>query len=260
MQTDHSKAIVRYRFSTLIDQPVEHGIFARHGGVSQTPYHSLNLGGTTGDAVGNVVENRRRMFEFVQRPVESLFDVWQVHGNQVIEANQPRELGSKHQPADAIITNNPNITLLMRFADCVPLLIFDPIQHAIGLVHAGWQGTVKRVAEKAVLAMEQKYGSNPESLIVGIGPSIGSDHYEVRETVIQAVGKNLAAHEDQVLLRKADKTFFDLTLANQLILNDLGVSKVEQAQLCTACHVDDWFSYRIEGEKSGRFGVLIALK
>ncbi|OJX41465.1 MAG: hypothetical protein BGO78_01690 [Chloroflexi bacterium 44-23] len=255
-----SKDIKNFQFSSFPDSDLVHGVFSRHGGVSPQPYFSLNLGGTVGDSRENVVENRKRIFDFLGRTVESVFDVWQIHGNRVVKAENPRQLDEKHQQADAIITNKKNVTLLMRFADCVPILLYDPVIKAIGLVHAGWQGTVKRVVQKSVEMMMSEFGSAPENIIAGIGPSIGKDHYIVGKQVTMQVNKNLPEFESEVLIENRGNIFLDLWLTNRLLLEQSGVRQIEMAGICTACHIEDWFSYRAEGKQSGRFGVLIGLK
>ncbi len=248
------------RFSSFPDLVLDHAIFSRHGGISAHPYQSLNLGGTSGDSRENVIENRKRIFDFLNRPVETVFDVWQVHGNDVINTERARPAGEKHQPADGIVTNCRDVTLLMRFADCVPILFFDPVQKAIGLAHAGWQGTIKRVTQKTIQLMQKEFGSNAVDIIAGIGPSIGKDHYEVGKNVVDQVRENLSEMSKDVIHVQNGKTYFDLWQANRLLLEQMGVNKIEIAGICTACKVDDWYSYRVEGRISGRFGVLIGLK
>ncbi len=260
MITKSIDGIKGLQFSSFPNSDLVHAIFSRHGGISPDPYRSLNLGGTSGDSRENVIENRKRIFDFLNRPVETVFDVWQVHGNDVINTDKARPAGEKHQPADGVITNRRDVTLLMRFADCVPILFFDPVQKAIGLAHAGWQGTIKRVAQKTAELMIKEFGSMGGDIIAGIGPSIGKDHYEVGKTVVAQVGENLSEMKQDVLHVQNGKTFFDLWQANRLLLEQLGIKKIEVAGICTACEVDDWYSYRVEGQRSGRFGVLIGLK
>lgn len=259
MIVTNSNGLSCYQFSSLISTSVEHGIFTRHGGISPSPYASLNLGGTSGDEPNNIIENRKRVFDFFNRPVNSIFDVWQVHGNEVINTERPRPLDGKHLPADGIITRSKDVTLLMRFADCVPILIFDPINNAIGLVHAGWQGTVKRVVQKTINRMQSEFHSQPQDLLVGIGPSIGPDHYVVGAEVTNIVKDSLGEIADKVISVRKSKTYFDLWLANTFLLNEIGVHQIEGSGLCTMCHNEDWYSYRKEGQKSGRFAVLIGL-
>jgi len=154
---------------------VKHAFLARLGGVSPAPWRSLNLGGTVGDEPQRVQENRRLAFSTLGLDLVSLFDVWQVHGVEVAIADTPRRLDTPRQRADAILSNSPSVTLLMRFADCVPVLLFDPIHAVIGMVHAGWMGTVNGTLRAALNAMQERYGSQPGALYSGIGPSIGPD-------------------------------------------------------------------------------------
>ena len=107
-----------FQFESLDNRLLKQGIFTRKGGVSPQPWDSLNQGGTVGDARENVIENRRRVYQVMGQPVESIFDVWQVHSADVICADEPRPLNAQHQKADAILTDRPEITLFMRFADC----------------------------------------------------------------------------------------------------------------------------------------------
>jgi uncharacterized membrane protein len=115
-----------YRFENLPADQVDHAVFTRLGGCSVGAYSALNLGGTVGDNPEAVVENHQRLFEVFGRPYESRFDVWQVHGTTLVYSDRPRPRDHKHQPADGIFTDNPELTLIMRFADCVPLVFYDP--------------------------------------------------------------------------------------------------------------------------------------
>lgn len=249
-----------FQFNNFNKNRVTHAIFTRQGGISPKPYLSLNVGGTSGDSKDNVVENRRLIFESMNRKVESIFDVWQVHGNDFIYAKDPRPLSFPHQPADIILTDQTGITLFMRFADCVPILLFDPVKSVIGIVHAGWKGTVLKAVEVAVNNMEKLFRCQPKDIIAGIGPSIGSDHYEVGTQVVDEVKLNLNTIQSDILSVRNGKYFLDLWKANELILNATGVINIESAEICTACNLDDWFSYRSEGSSSGRFGVLLGLE
>lgn len=249
-----------YTFDSLQFPEIVQGIFTRQGGVSPAPWASLNLGGTVGDSRDNVIENRRRVFEAIQRPVETVFDSWQVHGDQVLITDRPRPLDEPHPKADAILTNRPEVTLMMRFADCVPIFFYDPAHGVVGIAHAGWQGTVKKIAAAVVSTMAATYGSQPEAIIAGIGPSIGPEHYEIGEDVIVQVRQSFGADADGVLLNDNGRVQLDLWKANQWVLQQAGVQQIEIAGLCTACHNQDWYSHRKEAGKTGRFAAVIALK
>ncbi len=248
-----------YTFDILHNAPLVHGVFTRQGGTSPAPWAELNLGGTVGDAPEHVAENRRRVFKAAGRPVESLFDVWQVHSADVVCTHEPRPLHTPHQKADVILTDTPKVTLLMRFADCVPILFYDPIHAVVGLAHSGWQGTVKRTVTAAVQAMGSNYGSKPGDIRAAIGPSIGSHHYPVGKEVVVRVEAAFGEEARRLLHNHKGEVQFDLWEANRWLLNQAGVEQVEVAGICTACHPEDWFSHRGEHGKTGRFGVLIGL-
>ena len=252
-----------YTFESLAECGVTQAIFTRHGGVSPEPWAALNLGGTVGDDPQRVTENRLRAFQAVGRSSASLYDVWQVHGDEVVIANAPRPLHTPHIKADAMLTDRPEVTLFMRFADCVPILLCDPRHRVVGLAHAGWKGTVLRVAAAAVEAMQAHYGSAPADIRAAIGPSIAAHHYPVGPDVAAEVRGAFGADAASLLLARNgvhSGVQFDLWAANRLVLEQAGVHHVEVSGLCTACQKLDWYSHRAEAGKTGRFGVLIALE
>jgi len=235
-------------------------VFSRHGGVSPEPWASLNLGGTVGDDPQRVGENRRRAFAAMQRDPPSLFDVWQVHGVDVVIADAPRPPQARHEQADAILTDKPGVTLLMRFADCVPILLHDPIRHVAGIAHAGWLGTVRGTVRAAVEAMRSHYSCQPGNILAAIGPSIGPDHYEVGMNVISQVRQTFGQDATGLLATRDGRAFLDLWAANRLLLERTGVTRIECSGICTACSTGDWFSHRAEKGRTGRFGAMIGLK
>jgi YfiH family protein len=246
-------------FDLLEKERVTHGLITRRGGVSKVPFDSLNLGGTVGDETTNVIENRRLVNITFGIKSTQVFDVWQVHGTDIICTEKPRLPNQVHQKADAILTNRDDLWLFMRFADCVPILLFDPITKVIGIIHAGWKGTVSGIAGKTVKKMSEYYGSNPADIIAGIGPSIGPDHYHVRNDVIHEVDRSFGSESKSFLLEKEGVYSFDLWESNRWFLRQAGVEKIEIAKICTSCHLDDWFSHRAEQGKTGRFGAVIGL-
>lgn len=259
MKRTSKNGLVALQFENPIFSNCVHGIFTRHGGVSKDPWRSLNQGGTVGDDRDCVVENRKRAFDLFDREFESIFDVWQVHGSNIVCTDRPRELTEPHIKADAIFTNNPEITLFMRFADCVPIMMFDPVLKVVGIIHAGWKGTVNNIIGEAVKTITEVYGVNAKNIHAGIGPSIGMDHYdigpEVEEQVVTAFGKD----NRNLLHVRNGKTYFDLWRANEFWLKEQGIESIETAKICTACHIEDWYSHRAENGTTGRFGALIAL-
>lgn len=245
-----------YQFDSL---DVRHAVFTRHGGLSPEPWKSLNLGGTVGDEIERVRGNRFLSFEALGCKPASIFDVWQVHSADAVCADAPRNFDEPYQKADIILTDKPDVTLFMRFADCVPILLHDPVKRVVGIAHAGWLGTVRDVAKATVETMVERYDSRPADVIACIGPSIGPDHYEVGQDVISQVEETFGADASLMLPQHGSHTHFDLWKANQYLLERAGVRQIELAGICTACHTDDWFSHRAEKGKTGRFGALISL-
>ncbi len=258
MAFSHNNGIRFYTFD-IFPHAVTQAVFTRQGGVSPAPWESLNVGGTVGDEAVNVRENRTRSFAAVGRSLSSLFDVWQVHSADSVFAEAPRPVNEDHFKADIIFTNKPEVTLYMRFADCVPILLYDPRKEVIGLAHAGWLGTVRETSSSAVEAMRRRYGTKPTDVLAAIGPSIGVDHYEVGPDVIGQIQQVFGADAERLIQERDGKTYLDLWGANRIQLEKSGVEQIEVANLCTACHLNDWYSHRAEKGKTGRFGALIAL-
>ena len=255
----HEQAELRYWQFDIFPKNVLNAVFTRHGGVSPEPWHSLNLSISVGDDPARVAANRVRAFEALGRNPASIHDVWLVHGTDIIYADSPRPLDTHPQKADILFTDNPEVSLFMRFADCVPLLFHDPQKSVIGIAHAGWMGTVKGVAEVAVKGMVERYGSDPADIVAGIGPSISVDHYEVGEDVASQFRAKHGDDAERVLQVRDGRIYLDLWTSNVIQLKNAGVEKIQVSGLCTACDVTDWFSHRAEKGKTGRFGALMAL-
>ncbi len=256
----HTQGLRYYQFNIFRDLPIFHAVLTRQGGLSKPPYDSLNTGGTVGDDPEAVLENHRRIYEILDYPFGSRFDVWQVHGTRILKADAPRPIGTSHSKADGIMTDKSGITLFMRFADCVPILLYDPQRKVIGIVHAGWQGTSQKIARATILNMVEHYGSNAEDILAGIGPSICRECYEVGDDVYRAFRNQFEVNAEEFFHRKDTGLYLDLWESNKRVLMEAGVQKIETAGICTACNLEDWYSHRAEGGKTGRFGVLMAIE
>lgn len=251
---------LRYYSFEIFSAGVMQAVFTRRGGTSPAPWHSLNLGGSVGDDPARVAENRLRVFSALGRDPKSIHDVWLVHSTDIVYADEPRPLEAPSPRADIIFTDNPDVSLFMRFGDCVPILFHDPVRKVIGIAHAGWLGTLRGVVGAAVKGMREHYGCHPKNIVAGIGPSIGVDHYEVGAEVISQFREQYPQDAEKILLGKNGSTHLDLWAANELQLNRAGVDQVQVSGVCTACHLDDWFSHRAEKGKTGRFGAMMALQ
>ncbi len=257
----HDLPVPYYTFESLDAFPeLFHAVFTRRGGVSPKPWDSLNLGWTVGDDETRVEENYRRIAQVAGVERSALTTTWQVHGNTILEANAQRSGGSLGK-ADGLITEIPGIPLLQRYADCTPIIVYDPAHRAVGIAHAGWQGVVNRTAEALVWAMIDAYESRPQELVGVIGPAIGPCCYEVGPEVVAAIRSS--QNDPEVLLRpsyQSGHAYLNLWDANALQLMDAGLQAVEVAGLCTACHTDIFFSHRGDQGRSGRFGAMVMLR
>jgi len=248
-----------YQFDAWEGLAVRHALFTRHGGVSHAPWDSLNIGGTVGDDLHAVDENLRRMLSPFDLDPQGVCAVWQVHGADTVLCLAPPVQRKWLNRADGMVTNQRGLTLLMRFADCAPILFYDPEHEAIGIAHAGWRGALKGAQVSVLETMRQAFGTRPEAVLAGIGACIGPDRYQVGEEVVAQVRASFGT--DEGLIRRADDgtAYFDLWEANRRKLAEAGVRHIEVAGLCTATRTDEFFSHRAEKGKTGRFGALIAL-
>jgi hypothetical protein len=151
------------------------------------------------------------------------------------------------------------VALLLRFADCQPILLYDPAHHALGLAHAGWRGVVQGIARRTVEAMVEAFGTRPQDLVVGLGPAIGPCCYTVGHKVAAAMGYSLPDWNQVMTLQDEDAWSFDLTAANAQQLVAEGVLNIELSNLCTACHQNEFYSHRGDNGRTGRFAVVAYL-
>ncbi len=257
MRRIQDRGLVYYQFEALCAEPgLRHGFFTRAGGVSRPPYASLNLGASVGDDPEAVAENRRRCLAALGLDEGSVVTPYQVHSTTV--ARVGRAEGRRVVEAtDGLVTDEPGTALLLRFADCVPLVLYDRERRAVGLVHAGWRGTLHGMAIAGVRAMQAHFGSQPGQLWAGIGPAIGACCYEVSADLAEAFARRFGP---RVVGRPPGAgPHLDLVAANAIALEEAGLGHIEQVGLCTACHVDEFFSHRREGGRTGRLGAVVAL-
>lgn len=238
-----------------------HGFSTRLGGVSKGIYSSMNLSFTRGDEEEAVLENYRRIADAIGFSVEGIVcsdQTHTVHIRQVTEADKGKGVLQKkdYTDIDGLITNVPGITLTTFYADCVPLFFLDPVNKAAGLAHSGWRGTVGRIGEKMVKAMKDAFGSEPENLYAGIGPSICQDCYEVSADVADRFREEFQGYEEDAgLLYKTKPGKYQLNLwkANEIVLTEAGILRehISFPGICTCCNPEFLFSHRASQGKRG---------
>ncbi|SJZ42358.1 conserved hypothetical protein [Trichlorobacter thiogenes] len=240
------------------------GFTTRHEGISRPPYNSLNLGMNTEDSPHNVEGNRSLLARAFGITQERLVTVRQNHGTDILVIDAPNDDFSHFTglEADAIITNQPDVMIGVTVADCVPILLFDPIKKVIAAVHAGWQGTAAQIVLQAVEGMAKIFGCRTKDIQAVIGPCINSCCYEVDQPVKDGF-KNLTVLWNAVAEPTgAGKWRLDLALANRMQLEDAGlrVDAIQTLGHCVCCQKEWFFSYRRDGGETGRQMGFIMLK
>lgn len=243
------------------------GFSTRGGGASKAPYDSLNLSLAVGDERETVLANRRAFAAALHVNPYRVVVPNQVHSVSVERVNAA-DAGSgaaDHSSAiadtDALITNTPNLTLALHFADCVCIFLVDPVHRAAGVAHAGWRGTAGGIVTATIQAMTREFGTNPSDVLAAIAPAIERHCYDVGQDVALAFAK--AFDSDERVLKQSTSTKWrvDLKTANAILLQRAGVdnSRIALSERCTSCNSDEFFSYRRDGE-TGRMGGWLTLR
>ena len=261
----HQNNSLLWLSSSLLDgQPVRHGFSTRLGGVSPAPWDSLNLGISRGDSDENVRENYRRFCAAVGVTVESTVFTQQTHSENIrLVTEQDAGKGllrpRDYTEVDALITDAPGLSLVVFSADCGTILLYDPVQEAIGAVHAGWRGVASGLAAKTVRQMQEAFGTEPGDLLAATGPSIGACCFETDDDVPEAMRRALGAAAEPYMVRRGEKWHIDLKGINALWLRQAGVQRIDVCPDCTGCHPERWWSHRKMGDRRGAQAALIAL-
>ena len=248
---------------------IEHGFSTRRGGVSKGIFESMNLGFNRGDDEENVKENFRIISKALNMPYENIVLSAQTHTTNIrIVTEEDKGKGiiipRDYENVDGLITNIRQIPLVTFYADCVPLLLLDPVKKVIASSHSGWRGTVNRMGKVTVEKMVEVFGCEPINIIACIGPSICKDCYEVSADVASAFMEEFAdyGYENIVFPKENDKYLIDLWEANRVILKMAGITdeNIEISGVCTSCNNKWLFSHRATNGMRGNLAAFIMLK
>ena len=254
-----------------VDWPIDQvsALFTfRTGGVSATPFDTLNLGFHVPDDPHSVEQNRRICATFVGGELEDFVLPEQVHGNGVAVVG-PGERGrgstfdsSPIESVDAVVTNHPGLTLAVLSADCIPILFFDPEEKVIAAAHSGWKGTVQHIARNVIDTMRREYGSRPSNVNVWLGPSIRRCCYEVDDRVAAPVQQEFGRKPLIPRHHKDGKFLLSLQSCVRMDLEAVGVERdrIHDVGVCTSCRKNSLFSHRAEQGRTGRFMGLVRLQ
>ena len=228
-----------------------HGFSTRHGGISAAPFNTLNLGSSQ-DSPSNITTNRERALQDLQLNTSQLCTLKQVHGTRVCQAKP----GS--QEGDALVTDDPNMVLAVSVADCYPILFYDSTKQIVAAAHAGWRGTVGKIAGRVVEEM-MKLGSSPQNIQVAIGQGISQKHFEVGEEVVEQF--ETAGFPEQILGHgTSSRRTINLAAANKWIVAQQGIPEENVWSMNRCTFEEDFFSYRRDQGITGRMWGLITLR
>lgn len=242
---------------------VKHCFTTRCGGVSENEYKSLNLRMHCDDKKENIYKNYQIICDEIDVNFENLVFSNQVHCDTIYTVGK-EDLGNgitkpqKFDGADGLITNEPGVPLIVFGADCVPVFFLDVKKSVIALVHSGWKGTVLKISEKCIKKMVEEFGTNPQDVLVAIGPSIGVCHYEVGDEVADVFREKFG---DEVLEKK-EKYHINMQKAIEMQLKGCGVPEenIINSGICTYCNSDLLFSHRKTNGKRGVMGAIMELR
>lgn len=247
----------------------------RHGGYSAGQYGEFNINAFCGDEPSAIAKNRYALCQLLGIDGDRLLMPHQVHRAEVACIDEPflhlnpAERKAKLEGIDAVMTSVPGVCIGVSTADCIPILLYDQQKHVVAAVHAGWRGTVQRIAKKAVEVMKATYGSSPSDLTAQIGPGISLQSFEVGQEVYDAfVAEGFIMESISCLMpasqgiESGEKWHIDLPLCNRLQLQEAGLlnEQIHTLHVCTYKQHADYFSARRLGINSGRIFTGIMLK
>ena len=227
----------------------------RHGGISEGTYSAFNINRYCGDDAGHIAHNHHLLATLLAIPDNHIIMPHQVHGTEVRRIDGPQQ--EIIEGVDAVMTDVSRLCIGVSTADCIPILLYDELHHAVCAVHAGWRGTVQRIVRVAVEAMCKTYGSVPSQMKAVVGPGISLESFEVGEEVYQQFAD--AGFDMTKIARMYAKWHIDLPTCNRLQLEETGITDIYMSNICTYQQASDYFSARRLGINSGRIftGVMI---
>ena len=263
------KGVTYISFPLLEREGIVCAFTTRFGGVSKGDCAAMNLSFTRGDLEEDVRENYRLLGECLEIDMNKAVLSHQVHKTDihiVTEEDMGRGLSPEKEPLfeiDGLMTDRAGIPLVTFFADCVPLIFYDPVKRVIASSHSGWKGTVHKIGEKTVSMMEEKMGCRREDILAVIGPSICQNCYEVSEDVALQFENVFSReqYEEMIIEKENGKYQLDLWKANEYILLDAGIKREDLSvtDLCTCCNPEFLFSHRASHGRRGNLSVILCL-
>ena len=220
----------------------------------------------TYDYMNNDGKNYKELYNSLHLDYDKFIQIkHQIHSNLVEVVD---DINKEYTNIDGLVTDIKGASLSLRFADCTPIYLYDPVKNVIGNVHSGWKGTVQKIAQEGVKKLVETYNSNPKDIIACIGPAIGKCHFEVDKDVKDIFESTFSYMNmnDKIIIKGQikegkQKYFIDTNLINRKLLENMGVLKenIFESGICTVCHSNELHSYRVDKENSGRNTAIIGI-
>lgn len=246
---------------------LRHAYSTRLGGVSKNEFKSMNLSFSCGDDAESVMKNYEIFCNALNFDMNKIVRTKQVHENEIEIISEKDVMGKEFEQevsetADGLITNVPGIILSTRHADCLAIFMFDPVLKVIGLAHAGWRGTVAKIAKSLFDAFVNHYGSDPQNIVCALGPGIGQCCFEVDENTFEEFKSMNLPNFNSFYIQNGNKFNIDTLKVNKQLLIDCGIKKqnIFGSDVCTNCNHELLFSHRASGGRRGNNAAFIMIK
>jgi len=255
------KSGVKYLKSDILDHDnLIHAFSTRIGGNTPAPLNSFSLG-TAGmnEFKTDVEDNRKKICDVLEIDFNLIINPEQKHTDNIKIVKTPYDDVSN---TDGIITSERSLVLLLLFADCTPIILYAPKEQVLGVIHAGWRGTAKKIAHKAISLFESEFNVSPDSIKAAIGPTIGQCCYPVSSETYFELKKTINSNYANIFknIENSDKVKVDLKLLNCKQLQEAGVQDIDVLKDCTSCNNSLLYSYRADNGQTGRHGAIASLR
>ncbi len=246
---------------------LSHLYSTRLGGVSKNEFKSMNLSFSCGDESKSVMKNYEIFCDAFDFDMNKIVRTKQVHENEIEIISEKDVIGKKFKEevlktADGMVTNVPGVILSTRHADCLAIFMIDPVLKVVGLAHAGWRGTVAKIAKSLLDTFVNHYGSNPKNIVCALGPGIGQCCFEVDKSTFEEFKKMNLSNLHDCYIQRADKFNIDTLKVNKQLLINSGIKaeNIFECDICTCCNHDLLFSHRASKGKRGNNAAFIMIK
>jgi YfiH family protein len=261
-----SVKLLTYNLLNRYEEEIVHFSSTRNEGVSEGEFASLNLGNYTDDSYEKITRNRQLLAIELGIDLSRIFNAHQVHGvavkvvDEALTGLSEMEKKAALDGYDALVTNLSGICVTVTTADCVPVLLYDPVKKAVAAIHSGWRSTLHNICQETIFTMHRNYGTRATDLVAVIGPCISKKVYEVGEDLYAEFVSKEFDIDKFFLPKEQGKFFFDIRETVRAQLSEAGVSQMEVSSYCTYSDENLFFSARRQGLASGRMLSGIFLK